>query len=106
VIIESIERKLKRTVPGLIDDLRERSNAVTDKRRFIEYAVRRAASHAASESDLVVRTKTQPADVRAILAKLTQEGLVSSLPNGWFIHRETTRELSQCVADTVCAVSS
>jgi selenocysteine-specific elongation factor len=101
VIIESVERKLKRTVPGLIDDVRQRSDAISGTRRFIEYAVRKAASYAASETDLAVRTKTRPAQVREILATMMQEGLVRAVPPSLFIHRDTAAELSRRVADVV-----
>ncbi len=49
VIVEGVERKLKRTAPGLVDDVRQRCDAIADTSRFIEYAVRKAPRHAASE---------------------------------------------------------
>ena len=101
VIIEGVERKLKRTVPGLIDDVRQRSDAISDTRRFIEYAVHKATSYAASETDLAVRTKTRPAQVREILAAMMQEGLVRAVPPSLFIHRDTAAELSRRVAEVV-----
>ena len=101
MIIEGIERKLKRTAPGLIDDVRQRGDVISDARRFIEYAVRRAASHAARETELAVRTKTKQTQVREILAELAREGLVRTVIPGLFIHRDTAAALSQRVADVV-----
>ncbi len=101
VIIEGLDRKLKRTAPGLLDDVRRRCDAIAEPHRFVEYAVRRAPSHAAGEADLAVRTKTRPADLRAILAGLTDAGLVWPIAPGLFIHRDTVVELSRRVADLI-----
>ncbi len=101
MLIEGIERKLKRTSPGLVDDLQQRSDVIADLRRFIEYAVRNAPLGAASETDLAIRTKTQPQQVRSILAALREEGIVRLWPPSLLVHRDTATELSHRVAHVV-----
>ncbi len=97
VIIEGIPRKLKRTAEGMIHDLQQRHNAITNEKQWVEYAVRHAGSGMASRSELAVRTKIRPEQVQPLLATLTQEGIVLNLPGNLYMHRDTTGQLEQRV---------
>lgn len=101
VILEGMSRKLKRTATGLIDDLQRRLAAIADPPRFLEYALRCADSHVARETDLAVRTKMLPAQVRRWLADAVAAGLAIALPNGLYLHRDTAGELEQRVVAEV-----
>ena len=100
-MIEAVERKLKRTTPGLIDDVQQRSNAISNTRYFIEYAIRTVASHAARVTDLAARTKTNPSRVRETIAELEREGLVRTVSPGLFMQRDTEAALGQRLTDAV-----
>ncbi len=101
VILEGTEYKLKRTASGLVDRLQQLHDAVADKRRHIEYALRHAAAFAADEAELAQRTKTRPAQLQRILAEFIEEGCVIALSPTLYIHRDTATEACQRVLDVV-----
>ncbi len=101
IIVEGLDRKLKRTVRGLIDDLQIRREVLPDTQRFVEYAVRTAGPYMASDMELAVRTKMRPETVRKNLATLIEKNVVQSVAPGTYIHRNTLSELSQRVVGAI-----
>jgi len=87
--------RLKRTQAGVVDDLRERAEAVASDVAFVEYALRTAPAVAAGERDLAHRTKTLPPRVREILKSLLADGRATELPGVGFIHRRRAEEAEQ-----------
>ncbi|MCC6127548.1 MAG: selenocysteine-specific translation elongation factor [Pirellulales bacterium] len=100
-IVEAIERRMKGSRPGVMEDLRERAQAVPDDRRFVEYCVRRSESLAANESDLALRTKLPRLRLREILARLSEEKTIFSLAGGLFVHRQTADEAAENLVEQI-----
>jgi len=92
-IIEAVPGRLKRTRPGVVEDLKERAEAATNDRDFVEYCVRRGESPAAKETDLAFRTKVPTARLRDILRELTDAGRLLEVAGGLHAHRETLDRL-------------
>ena len=100
-IIEAAERRLKRNRPDLVEDLRVRAEAVQDERRFVEYCIRRAESHAASAAEIATRAKTPHDRLRDMLAELACQKKAIVLDSGLYLHRETAAELGKNVVNLV-----
>jgi len=102
-IVESLPQRLKRTRPGVLQDLTERAAAVGDEKAFVEYCVKNAEGLAADEAALSCRVKLPLPLVRNVISALIREGKVLDLTQGLYAHRETvlraSQELLQRVAD-------
>jgi selenocysteine-specific elongation factor len=100
-IVEPIPRKLKRTRPGLADELHDRAAAIGDEAAFVEQCIRRPEGVAAAEAELAARAKLLRPRLHEILARLVQTKRVFALAPGLFVHRETAAEVGRQVLDVV-----
>ncbi len=100
-IIEGIARRLKRTSPGLHEDLQQRARAVSDETRFVEFCVRRAEALAASEAEIAVRAKILPGRLREVLAALVGDDRILPLGPGLYIHRDTAAQAGERALESV-----
>jgi len=105
-IIESEPRRLKRTRPGLLDDLRERRDAVRSADTFIEYCIRRAPGGLVSEAEVSTRVKVPGKLVRRVADRLTGEGKIILAAPGTMIHADTAAEIQERVRDRLAAYHS
>ena len=94
MIVEALQRRLKRNQPDLCDDLRQRAAAVGDERRWVEYAARQAEGGAASADQLARRAKVPLARLQGILAELTRARTVVALDSSRYVHRDTLAALA------------
>jgi selenocysteine-specific elongation factor len=101
MIIEAVSKKLKRNQPDVLVDLRERAKAVLTGRDFVEYAIRTAEASAAGESELSVRTKILPKQLKEIIDELAAQEKSIDLGLKLFIHRDTLGQIRQKLLDTV-----
>ena len=92
-IVEAVPRRLKRTRPGVVEELHQRADAVLDEARFVEYCVRHAESLAAGEAELGSRAKVLRGRLQEVLADLVRRQNVTALPGGLFIHRDAAAEV-------------
>ncbi|HOW69923.1 MAG TPA: selenocysteine-specific translation elongation factor [Phycisphaerae bacterium] len=97
-IIEGVSQRARRGRPELLQDLAERAQAVGDENRFVEYCIRRATDHSATEAELARRAKVPLFRLQAILADLAKGGSVLRLTSGRYAHCHTTAELSRRLA--------
>jgi len=98
-IIETERRRLKRTRPGLLDDLRERRSAVRTLDTFIEYAIRRAPGILATVAQISARVKAPPELVRETADRLAGQGKVIRTASGQMIHTDSSAEVERRVRD-------
>ncbi len=89
VIVEGIPRRLKRTRPGLLEDLEARVRAVRSDRDFVEYCIKDAGAHGAREVALGFRAKVPQKRLQQILGELLDEEKVALLAPGFYIHAES-----------------
>ena len=101
MIIEALEKKLKRNDQRILQDAQDRAKAVISERDFAEYCIKTAEDFAAGEYEVSVRAKMLPGPLKEILAGLVDEGKVLNLSPKLFIHRDTCREVQQKLLDIV-----
>ena len=101
MIVEAIEGKLKRNQEQLVRDAHDRAAAVLTERDFVDYCVKAAQAHAASEGELSIRAKILPEPLKKILAELSGEGKVISLDSKLFAHRDTIEDVQRKLLDIV-----
>lgn len=92
MIVEALQRRLKRSRPNVYEDLTQRAEAAGDEVRFVQYCIRRAPSLAAGEADLAVRAKVPRGRLGEILAGLVDGHKITSLGPSLYIHCETAAE--------------
>ncbi len=93
MIIEAVPKKLKRNHPQIVQDARDRAEAVLVDRDFVEYCIRTAEAFAVGESEVSIRTKILPGPLKEILAELVAEGRVVNLDSKLFIHCDTNHDI-------------
>ena len=91
-IVEAVPQRLKRNRPAVVDDLRQRAEAVLDDARFVEYCVRTAGRLAAGEDELAVRGKMLRGRLQTILAELTRQRTLLGVAAGRYMHCDTAAE--------------
>ncbi len=101
MIIEALEKKLRRNQPQIIEDGRDREKAVQTEKDFVEYCVKTAEDFAANESELSVRAKMLPGRLKNTLNGLVGEGKLIVLGNKLFIHREISGNVQQKLLEIV-----
>ncbi|MBL7185919.1 MAG: selenocysteine-specific translation elongation factor [Phycisphaerae bacterium] len=101
MIVEAIGGKLKRNQEQVVRDAHDRAAAVPVEKDFVEYCIKTAATHAANEGELSIRTKILPGPLKEILAELSGEGKVISLDSKLFAHRDTIDDVQRKLLDIV-----
>jgi selenocysteine-specific elongation factor len=101
IIVEAVEGRIKARREEAYRDLQDRAEAVTDERRFVEYAIRRAESLAASESSIAFRCKIPRDRLQGILAELAQQEVVFSVPARGYVHRDTAADVGRKILEQV-----
>jgi len=101
MIVESLEKKLKRKDQGVLQDAQDRTKAVVSERDFVEYCVKTAGDYAARESEISRRAKMLPGPLKEILAGLVDGDEVLNLSPKLLIHRDTCRDVRQKLLDIV-----
>ena len=100
LIIESTRGKLRRRRSGVVEQLREKADAVRDRHRFVEYCLRTAPGLAASASELSQRVKLPGNDIEDILTSFVAEGTALRIGRN-YIHQATMASLSEKVLQLV-----
>jgi selenocysteine-specific elongation factor len=95
MVIEAIDRRLKRTHSEIVADVAERARAAAVPKAFVEYCVRTAETVAADERQLSLRTKTPLKELAPLLAELAGEGRILPLSGKVFIHVDTAGRVRQ-----------
>ena len=106
IVVEAIEKRLKRTHPGVLQEIAERAKAVARPKDFVEYCVKTADAFAADERQISLRSKMPPKELAALLAQLTQEGRLLPLSGKTYIHVDTAERVKQHLLDVVRAFHS
>lgn len=103
IVVESIEKRLKRTHPGVLQEIAERAKAVARPKDFVEYCIKTADAFAADERQISLRSKMPPKELAALLAQLVQEGRLLALSGKTYIHVDTAEHVKQHLLDVVRA---
>jgi selenocysteine-specific elongation factor len=106
LIIEALEKRLKRTHPDVLQETAERAQAVAKPKDFVEYCVKTAEAFAADERQISLRSKMPPKEVAALLAELVQAGRLLPVSGKTYIHADTAERVQQQLLDVVRAFHS
>ena len=101
MIIEALDKKLKRNDQRVLHDARDRAKAVVSERDFVEYCIKTADDFAGGENEVSIRAKILPGPLKEVLAGLIDGGNVLKLSPKLFIHRDTCRDVRQKLLDIV-----
>jgi selenocysteine-specific elongation factor len=101
MIIEAIPNKLRRNLPQMLQDAKERAKAVPVEKDFVEYCIKTAQSFAANETELSLRTKLLPGPLKKILAQLVREGKVIEISPKLYIHSDSAVNIQKGLLDVV-----
>ncbi len=101
LIVEAIGRRLKRSRPEVLDDIRARAEAVKTPRDFIEYCVRTADSIAVDVKQVSLRSKIPQAQVADALTELQHQGRVIPLGTKLYVHADTAGRVEQRLLELV-----
>ncbi|MEN6577010.1 MAG: selenocysteine-specific translation elongation factor [Phycisphaerales bacterium] len=101
IVVEAIERRLKRTNPDVLADVAERARVVANSRDFIEHCVRTAESLAADEKQISIRTKTPLKELAPVLAELAGAGRILPVGGRLYLHADTAERVRQQLLDLV-----
>jgi selenocysteine-specific elongation factor len=101
MIIEALEKKLKRNDERVLHDVKVRARAVMSERDFVEYCIKTAEDFAAGDSEISARAKIMPGPMKEILSGLVKESKILNLSPKLFIHRDTCRDVQQKLLDIV-----
>lgn len=100
-VIEALDRKLKRTKAGLLDDIRQHAQAILAPESFVAYCVQHAPDHAAKIKEIAVRVKLQPEKVKDICDTLITQNQILALTGNLYIHQETFGQISNAMMQNV-----
>ena len=100
-IVEALERRLKRTDPGVLADIAERAQAAAQPKDFIEYCVKTAESLAADEKQISLRSKVPPKELAPLLAQLTSDGRLLPLSGKTYLHVDAAARARQRLLDVL-----
>ncbi len=88
IVIEAIERRLRRTDPAVAPDLERRAEAVREPRDFLEDRIRDAGAEGAGQAALVHRTKQTVPQFRRHLSALVEQGRAVEVGADLYVHRD------------------
>jgi selenocysteine-specific elongation factor len=103
LIIEALEKRLKRTHPEVLQEIAERARAVAKPQDFVEYCVKTAEAFAADERQISLRSKMPPKELAGLLTELVQTGRLLPVSGKTYIHVDTAERVQQHLLDVVRA---
>jgi selenocysteine-specific elongation factor len=95
MIVEALDKKLKRSHDGVKEDAEQRALAVRHPRDFVEYCIRVAQDYAVSAKQLALRVKLPIAQVQAYTDEMLQAAKLVSLDSALFMHSDTALGLGE-----------
>ncbi len=101
IIIEAIEKRLKRTHPDVLKEIGERAKAVAQPKDFVEYCIKTADALAADERQISLRSKIPPKELAPLLTQLVNDNRILPLSSRTYIHVETAARVQQHLLDIV-----
>ena len=93
MIVEAIEKKLKRSDPAIVQDVRQRADAVKTDKDFLAYCIKRAPGYVANTQQLSQRTKIAPALIPALIEELLQQHDIIQLQENQYVHSQVIKEI-------------
>jgi selenocysteine-specific elongation factor len=101
IIVESLEGKLRRSRSEVVEDAKQRADAVQNDAAFAEYVLRTAPNYALTIKEIALRIKKTVAGAEKIVERMLQSGAIFSLEQGLLIHSQTLVRLKQQALDRV-----
>ncbi len=89
VIVEALTGRLKRSKPGVLEDAKERAQAVRERRDFVAYCIRTAQEEAVDRVALMKRVKLPMPVIEGLVSQLSADGTVVEIASRRLMHRDT-----------------
>ncbi len=102
IIIEAIPEKLRRNIPEVLADAKQRAEAVTSDKDFVEHSIKTAGDFAVGETDISLRTKLLPEPLKKALTVLINEKKVIEIGAKLYIHSDSIDYIQKRLLDIVC----
>ncbi|MDH7599451.1 MAG: selenocysteine-specific translation elongation factor [Sedimentisphaerales bacterium] len=102
-VIEALQRRLRRTRPEVVADVKARADAVVSPAAFFEYCIRSAGPAGIDQHQLMIRTKTTQKQLEDVLTGLGSECRIIQVAAGRFIHIDTAAELQERLTGSIAA---
>ena len=99
MIVEALDRKLRRSRPEVVEDARLRAEAAKDDTAFAEYAIRTAPDHSTTVKAVAQRIKKTIPGTEKLIQTLIQSGAVLPMAQGYMIHSQTAARLKEQVME-------
>jgi len=93
MIVEAINKKLKRSDPAIVQDARQRADAVKTDKEFLAYCIKNAPEHIANTQRLAHRTKIAPALIPPLLEELLRQSDIIKLQEDQYLHTQTVKDI-------------
>ncbi len=101
MIIEAIQKKLKRNRPDVLQDAQDRAKTVLVPKDFVEYCIKTGKGLTTGEGELSFRAKLPPEALKEILAKLMRQGKVHNLAPKSYTHSDTVAKVQTRLLDII-----
>ena len=101
MIIEGIERRLKRSLATVRQDAAERAQAAKDDQQFIAYCIRKSDGGTAGSQSVSQRCKLPIEQVDKLIEQLCQRGEIVKTGTDHYIHRGTIEQIEQSILEAL-----
>ncbi len=103
IIVEALPGRLRRHRPEILEEIRQRADAVKNASTFVEYCVKTAESLATDAAAVSLRTKIPPAQVTSVLTALTNAGRLITIGR-LHMHADTAAKTMKTLLEHVAEV--
>jgi selenocysteine-specific elongation factor len=101
LIVEALERRLKRTHPHILQEIAARAKAVVNPKDFVEYCLKTADFFAADDKQISLRSKIPPKELADFLVELVNDHRILPVSGKAYIHVDTAEQVKQHLAGVV-----
>lgn len=101
MIVEAIDKKLKRSDPAVVQDIRQRADAVKTDKEFLAYCIQNAPDYIAQTRPLSLRTKIPPSRIPPLLEELLRHGDIIQLQEDQYLHTQTIQHIESKLLTTI-----
>ena len=101
IIIEALPEKLRRNIPEVLADAKQRAEAVTSDKDFVKCSIKTAQDFVATEAELSLRTKLLPEPLKKVLTELINEKKVIEIGANLYIHSDSIDYIQKRLLDIV-----
>ena len=100
-ILEAVKHKIKRSRPGLIEEINQLAEAINTSQGFIEFSILHAVNGAIHLDEISLRTKLHPKLVSEIISSSLLDEKVVQVSANLYLHKTVKKRLGDALIDEV-----